>query len=177
MQTAKPRRNHDTSHSRTYRVTKDDGLATASPAKSKKRKWVRFERRYSNAMWHVDWHIMKDPRFRGLNLVTYLDDASRCMVAAQLFTEATSDNAAAVLQKAIETFGTPAITLSDNGFCFVGAVGRHKKGADGRRRKAPAGSWQSAAFEAELLERGIELINIGRTTPGPTARRRGYIAA
>ena len=78
---------------------------TASPAKSKKRKWVRFERRYSNAMWHVDWHVMKDPRFRGLNLITYLDDASRCIAAAQLLPEATSENAVVVLQKAIETFG------------------------------------------------------------------------
>ena len=160
LQTAKKlRRNHDISYARTYNIMKDNGLVTASPAKSRKRKWVRFERRYSNAMWHVDWHVMKDPRFRGLNLVTYLDDASRCVAAAQLFTEATSENAVAVLQKAIETFGTPATILSDNGSCFVGAAGRHKKGADGRRRKAPAGSWQPTAFEAELLDRGIELIN------------------
>ena len=77
----------------------------------------------------------------------------------QLFTEATSENAVAVLQKAIEMFGTPATILSDNGSCFVGAAGRYKKEEDGRRRKAPAGSWQPTAFEAELLDRGIELIN------------------
>ena len=160
LQTAKKlRRNHDISYALTYRIMKDNGLVTASPAKSKKRKWVRFERRYSNAMWHVDWHVMKDPRFRGLNLVTYLDDSSRCVAAAQLFTEATSENAVAVLQKAIEMFGTPATILSDNGSCFVGAAGRYKKEEDGRRRKAPAGSWQPTAFEAELLDRGIELIN------------------
>ena len=149
----------DISYRRAYRIMKDNGLVTASPAKSKKRKWVRFERRYSNAMWHVDWHVMKDPRFRGLNLITYLDDASRCIAAAQLLPEATSENAVVVLQKAIETFGTPATILSDNGSCFVGAAGRHKKGKDGQRRKAPAGSWQPTVFEAELLDRGIELIN------------------
>ena len=44
----------DISYRRAYRIMKDNGLVTASPAKSKKRKWVRFERRYSNAMWHVD---------------------------------------------------------------------------------------------------------------------------
>ena len=80
------------------------------------------------------------------------------MAAAQLFTEATSENAVAVLQKAIEMFGTPATILSDNGSCFVGAAGRYKKEEDGRRRKAPAGSWQPSAFEAELLDSGIELI-------------------
>ena len=62
---------------------KSHDLVTASPAKSKQRKWVRYERIYSNAMWHTDWHVMKDPRMRGLNLITYLDDASRCVAAAR----------------------------------------------------------------------------------------------
>ena len=34
----------------------------------------------------------KHPRFRGLNLITYLDDASKCAVAARLFREAASEN-------------------------------------------------------------------------------------
>ncbi len=37
-------------------------------------------------MWHVDWHVMKDERFKGLNLI---DDASRCIVGAALFEHAT----------------------------------------------------------------------------------------
>jgi hypothetical protein len=28
---------------------------------------------------HTDWHIMKDPRMKGLNLITYLDDALWCV--------------------------------------------------------------------------------------------------
>ena len=83
------KKNYDISYYATYCVLKKYNLVTKSDAKSKRRKWVRFERKYSDAMWHVDWHIMKDPRFRGLNLVTYLDDASRCVVASQLFTQAT----------------------------------------------------------------------------------------
>ena len=128
---------------------KEAGLVIPSPAKSKKRKYLRFERKYSNAMWHVDWHEMKDPRFRGLNLVTYLDDSSRCILAARLFTQATSENAVIVLQKTISKFGTPATILSDNGSCFVGRGGR----------KTPTKTWKATAFEAELLDRGIELIN------------------
>jgi len=56
---------------------KSNGLARLSPQKSKKRKYVRYKRLYSNAMWHVDWHVMKDPRLKGLQLVAYLDDASQ----------------------------------------------------------------------------------------------------
>ena len=59
-----------------YRIMKKNGTAGSSPAKSE---WVRYERKYSNAMWH--WHVMKDERFRGLNLI---DDASRCIVGAAL---------------------------------------------------------------------------------------------
>ena len=58
---------------------------------------------------------MKDPRFRGLHLITYLDDASRCVTCARLFKEATSENAVMALRQAIKEFGTPATILSDNG--------------------------------------------------------------
>ncbi len=75
-------------------------------------------------MWHVDWRIMRDSRFRGFNLVTYLGDSSRCIVAAQIFTQATSENAVTVLRKAIANFGAPATILSDNGSCFEGQNGR-----------------------------------------------------
>ena len=80
-------------YTRVYQILKSNGLITASPVKSRQRKWVRYECLYSNAMRHTDWHIMKDPRMKGLNLITYLDDASRCVIGAALFREATSENA------------------------------------------------------------------------------------
>ena len=145
---------HIISDRRTYRIMKDNGLVVPSAAKSKRRKWIRYERKYSNAMWHTDWHEMKDGRFRGFKLVTYLDDASRCVTGAALFKEATSENEVAVLRYAVGKFGAPATILSDNGSCFVGGGGRRKGG-----RKAPKGSWTPTSFEAELMDRGIELIN------------------
>ena len=135
-------------------IVKGNGLVAPSVAKSGKRKWIRYEGRHSNSMWHTGWHIMKDPRFRGPNLITFLDGASRCVTGAVLFTEATSENAVAVLRQAIERFGTPATILSDNGSCFVGVL-----------RKEPKKSWQPTAFESEPLDRGIELINSGPYRP------------
>ena len=52
------RRDHDISYGTVYRVLKKTGMVVQSIAKSKKRKYVRYERKYSNAMWHVDWHVM-----------------------------------------------------------------------------------------------------------------------
>lgn len=132
----------------TYRIMKANEMVISSAAKSRRRKWIRYERRYSNAMWHTDWHAMKDHRFQGYQLITYLDDASRCVVGAAVYKEATSENAVATLQSSITEFGTPATILSDNGSCFVGV-----------RRKVPTKSWTPTVFEAELLDRGIELIN------------------
>ena len=136
------------SHGTVYKIMKANDMVVPSAAKSRRRKWIRFERRYSNAMWHTDWHVMKDPRFHDYNLITYLDDASRCVAGAAVFKEATSENAVAVLRSTIAEFGTPATILSDNGSCFVGV-----------KRKIPAGSWKPTLFETELLHHGIELIN------------------
>ena len=139
MRTARRLRDvYDISYCRVYRIMKDNGLVEPSATKPRKRKWVRYERKYSNAMWHVDWHEMKDPRFRGLKLVTYLDDASRCVVAARMFTEATSKNAVLALQDATKRFGVPATILSDNGACFVGR---------GRNKKMAPKLWTPTAFE------------------------------
>ena len=123
-------------------------MTERSPAKSKRRKWVRFERRYSNAMWHVDWHTIKDPRLRGLNRVVYLDDASRCVTGFGLFEDATSESAVLVLRKAIREFGAPAQMLSDNGTQFTSA-----------RRGTPRKGWRPTLFEEELLNDNIVLIN------------------
>ena len=49
---------------------KSSGLVVPSPAKAKRRSWVRYERIYSNAMWHTNWHAMKDSRMRKLHLGT-----------------------------------------------------------------------------------------------------------
>ena len=64
--------------------------------------------------------MMKDQRFHDHNLITYLDDASRCVVAAVVFKEATSENTVVVLRWTIEEFGAPAAIPSDNGSCFAG---------------------------------------------------------
>ena len=132
-----------------YNIMKEYGLVEPCPAKTKRRKWIRFERLYSNAMWHTDWHVMKDFRMRDLNLITYLDDASRCITGYGVFGEATGLNAVKVLRQAIGVFGCPASILSDNGSCFVGVRGANK----------PKGAWTPTIFENELLDLGIHLIN------------------
>ena len=132
-----------------YHIMKEHGLVEPCPAKAKRRKWARFERQYSNAMWHTDWHVMKDFRMRDLNLITYLNDASRCVTGYGVFGEVTGPNAVKVLRQAVGAFGRPASILSDNGSCFVGVRGGN----------TPKGTWTPTVFENELLDLGIRLIN------------------
>ena len=65
---------HNISRSQICQIMKSNGLVVDSPAKSRRRKWIRYERHYSNAMWHTDWYAIKDPRMRNLNLITYSVD-------------------------------------------------------------------------------------------------------
>ena len=61
---------------------------------------------------------MKDLRLKGLNLIVYLDDASRCVTGFGIFQDATSENAVLVLRDAVKYFGNPGQILSDNGCMF-----------------------------------------------------------
>jgi putative transposase len=94
------------------------GLSSDAPRRWIRKKWVRYERAYSNSLWHVDWYEMKDPRWRGMQLIVYEDDASRFIVGYGLFKEATSHHAVDVLKEATARYGKPRSILSDRGVQF-----------------------------------------------------------
>jgi putative transposase len=102
-------------HNRIHRVLKSMGLARDEPRKQERRKWVRFERRYSNSMWHTDWTFIEG---REGWLIAYLDDASRFVTGWGLFPEATSQHSVDVLKEAIRRHGKPASILTDRGIQF-----------------------------------------------------------
>ncbi|HEC87622.1 MAG TPA: transposase [Thermoplasmatales archaeon] len=43
-------------HNRIHRILLELGLAEENPRKKKRRKWIRYERRYSLSAAHMDWH-------------------------------------------------------------------------------------------------------------------------
>ena len=102
-----------------------EGIVTRSRAKSRRRKWVRFERAHSNAMWHVDWHIMKYGPLRGAHLVVFLDDASRCVTGLSVFAAATSANTVMVLRKAINDNWRAGADALGSRFAVHGDQARH----------------------------------------------------
>jgi len=101
-------------HNRIHKIMKQEGIAITQPNKSRKRKWIRYERKHSNSLWHIDWSM-----FQGKWLIAILDDASRLIVGYGLFNNATQNNSIAVMQQAIKQYGKPRQLISDHGVQFT----------------------------------------------------------
>ena len=114
------RAGHNISYQRVYRIINENGRVVPSEAKSRKRKWVRYERKHSNSMWHTDWHVMKGSTYGGTSSHHV---SGRCLKVRDrgrsVHPSYTSENAVVALHLAIRQFGTPATILSDNVYCFV----------------------------------------------------------
>lgn len=128
-------------HNRIHRVLRELGLALNEPRKHVRKKWIRYERAYSNSLWHTDWKLIE-----GMGWFTaYLDDASRFITGYELFSEATSDHSVGVLKRAIEEHGKPVSILTDRGIQFYAVE------ADERLKGL-------TAFERYLIENEIRQI-------------------
>ena len=120
---------------------KDEELAENQPRKAQKRKWVRYERRFSNSLWHTDYKQLPDGRW----FVSYQDDASRLIVAFGVFKEATAEHAIEVLEQAIRKYGKPAQILTDHGSQF------YSNEKENARRGV-------SVFEKKLVQLGIKQV-------------------
>ncbi len=81
----------------------DEDAAEARPGKGGKRKWVRYERTYSNSMWHTNYKLLDDGRW----FIAYMDDASRFITGFGVFDAAAGGHALEVLAKAVGSTGSP----------------------------------------------------------------------
>lgn len=109
----------DVSHNKIHAVLLKHGLARHDVKKQKKRKYVRYERRHSNSLWHADW-----TDFQGRKLLVFEDDASRLIVGYGLFDSASAENSLQVFAIAVEKWGLPKQLLTDNDTHFCNT---HKK--------------------------------------------------
>jgi len=128
-------------HNRIHRVMKSMGLARDEPRKQVRKKWIRYERKYSNSLWHADWTLIDGMGW----LIAYLDDASRYIVGYGLFQEATSQHSVEVLMDAIKKHAKPASVLTDRGIQF------YANEAEERERG-------STVFERYLVENEIRQV-------------------
>ena len=101
-------------HNRIHKVLRDAGVAKLEPRKSRRRKWIRYQRRHSNSLWHTDWFEPDNG-----HLIVMEDDASRFITGYGLFSRESSMNAASVFTQSVEAYGVPKQLISDHGTTFT----------------------------------------------------------
>ena len=100
-------------------------------------------------MWHVDWS-----EYKGKQYVAFIDDRSRKIMAAVVFSNATKENTIFVFYQAILTNKVcPVIVLSDKGTQFFVNI------------KTKEGERALSEFEQELNAINIKLWTSRRNHP------------
>src|SRR3989344_6284836 len=99
-------------HNRIHRILLEEGLAKQELRKKNRRKWVRYERKHSNSLWHTDWF-----EFRGKQCIIFIDDASRFITCHGEFRNANTDNSLKVFKNGLK-YGIPKQVMSDHGTQF-----------------------------------------------------------
>jgi putative transposase len=122
-------------HNRIHRILAEAGKVEFVDKKIRRKKWVRYERRHSNSLWHTDFCDIN-----GRYVIAYIDDASRLITGYGIFDAATTDNALLVLKSAIKLFGIPRQIMTDHGTQFC------------------ANEEHEYRFREELKQMGIEHI-------------------
>jgi len=101
-------------HNRIHRILKENGQANDEPKKQKRRRWVRYERKHSNSLWHADWFEIGEE-----NVILVEDDASRLLVGVDSYKNATARNALRTVRNAVKAFGKPRQFMTDHGVQFT----------------------------------------------------------
>jgi len=103
-----------------WRILKRHGEVVPQPQKRPKSSFIRFEAALPNEMWQGDtthWHLADGSDVEILN---YLDDHSRLLVASVAFPTVKGADVVQVFYAAAEEHGFPASLLTDNGAVFTG---------------------------------------------------------
>ena len=117
-------------HNRIHRILMDAGKAKPTEKKIRRKKWVHFERRRGNSLWHGDYCEIEHKQVLAL-----IDDASRYIVGYGVFDSATTDNALIVLNDAIANHGMPKQLMTDHGTQFCANEERTYKFSEKLRKQ------------------------------------------
>ncbi len=102
-------------HNRLWHVLKEDGQVRDSPAKKRRRAWVRFERRFANSLWQMDFTLLRPGEW----MLVLLDDASRLVVGYGVTRRPTAEFVWATFLQAARTYRFPREILTDHGTQFT----------------------------------------------------------
>ena len=121
-----------------WRILRRRGFVISQPQKRPRSSWIRFEATLPNELWQSDvtgWRLADHTE---VEIISYLDDHSRLILASRVVPVATAQGALRTFHTAAAEYGLPAALLTDNGCVYTAA---HRGGRQ--------------ALESELLALGI----------------------
>lgn len=105
-------------------VLKENDLHVQEPKKGKRYNYIKWERKHSNSLWQTDFCWIEKLECW---LTGWLDDHSRFVPIAEYITEATTENAIRLFEKAAKMYGYPKETLSDRGTQYYAVRGESSR--------------------------------------------------
>lgn len=121
------------------------GLVKPQPRKRPRSSYVRFEATMPNETWQSDFTYLRLATGADAKALTWLDDCSRLALSLTAHTDVTAMSVLTTFRNAVQKYGAPASTLTDNGLVYTA---RFATGRGGR-----------TALENELRTLGITQKN------------------
>lgn len=101
------------------RILHGAGLVTPEPHKRPRSSWIRFEASAPNALWQSDFTHWRLAEGSEVEIINWLDDHSRYLLACTAFPRVSGDDVVATFTAAGDAHGWPAATLTDNGAVYT----------------------------------------------------------
>jgi transposase InsO family protein len=109
-----------------WRSLRKQGLVEYSPQKKPKVYLQRFEAEQPNQTWQSDFTHVRLHNKADILVLNFLDDHSRLLISCTAHRQITSQTVVERFTAAINEFGTPQSSLTDNGLVFTTRLQRGK---------------------------------------------------
>jgi transposase InsO family protein len=101
------------------RILHAAGLVVPEPRKRPRSSWIRFEAAAPNEVWQSDFTHWRLADGTEVEILNWLDDHSRYLLACTVFRRVGGDDVVATFTAAGDAHGWPAATLTDNGSVYT----------------------------------------------------------
>ncbi len=101
------------------RILHEEGLIVPEPRKRPRSSYTRFEMAQPNEMWQSDFIHWRLADGTDVEVLNWLDDHSRYLLSCTAHQPVTGDHVVALFLAAIDDYGPPASTLTDNGSVYT----------------------------------------------------------
>ena len=101
------------------RILATAGLIVPAPKKRPKSSYRRFQADQPNECWQSDFTHWQLADRSGVEIINWLDDHSRLLLTAETRRRISGDDVVATFLTAVEHYGLPCSTLTDNGSVYT----------------------------------------------------------